>query len=383
MITVRKGPNGELEIFKPIKTPRYLCGQVTTTKLTLDLKVFNNHRYTIFHAQPLIDDKPPQYDIIKLSKVSKLQADASRVGRIDRENRKLLKRINRINRTKGLVDCYNPHVYGYRSQWKYHEAKMRRLVEDNRKTYKALCQTKSRYQTEDFEKFWNYNKKKMNRISVFPLVLFDKKPIDYHVQRQPSISNCECSCFIMERPKCFMDFRIQDGVFLGRIVIELYHDYVPVTVQNFISICCNQDGLTYKNCKIHRIAPGLYIETGDITKGNGKGGYSIYGPTFAEENHVLKHVRMGVLSMVPVQPCTNNSQFSITLQAMECFDHSRVAFGKVIIGNNTLCKLNDLGKKYGPPSSTIIIHRCGKYIKGVTPGVIKNFKYYKNSVANC
>lgn len=90
-----------------------------------------------------------------------------------------------------------------------------------------------------------------------------------------------------------MDFRVKEGVYLGRIIIELYHDFVPVTVQNFLSICCNADGLTYKNCEVHRVAPGLFLETGDITKGNGKGGTSIYGDTFAEENHKLKHSRTG------------------------------------------------------------------------------------------
>lgn len=92
-----------------------------------------------------------------------------------------------------------------------------------------------------------------------------------------------------------MDFRVKEGVYLGRIVIELYHDYVPVTVQNFLSICCNENKLTYKNCPVHRAIPGQFIETGDITKGNGKGGTSIYGDTFAEENHKLKHTKAGII----------------------------------------------------------------------------------------
>jgi cyclophilin family peptidyl-prolyl cis-trans isomerase len=75
--------------------------------------------------------------------------------------------------------------------------------------------------------------------------------------------------------------------------IELYHDHVPVTVQNFLSICCgdNKKKLTYKKCPIHRIVPGRFLETGDITKGTGKGGTSIYGKHFAEEGHKLKHAK--------------------------------------------------------------------------------------------
>lgn len=94
--------------------------------------------------------------------------------------------------------------------------------------------------------------------------------------------------------RCFMEFQVKNGVVLGRIVIELYYDHVPVTVQNFLTICCQKnDNITYKNCAIHRIIPGQYCVTGDITKGNGKGGNSIYGKYFAEENHVLRHTKAG------------------------------------------------------------------------------------------
>lgn len=86
-----------------------------------------------------------------------------------------------------------------------------------------------------------------------------------------------------------------DGPVLGRVEIELYHDHVPVTVQNFLSICCgdNKSKLSYKNCLIHRIVPGKFLETGDVTKGNGRGGKSIYGDTFPEEGHQLKHTKAG------------------------------------------------------------------------------------------
>lgn len=81
---------------------------------------------------------------------------------------------------------------------------------------------------------------------------------------------------------------------LGRIIIELYHDFTPVTVQNFMSICKGEEGITYEKCQIHNIIRGQCIETGDVTLGNGKGGKSIYGDSFHEENHILKHTKMGV-----------------------------------------------------------------------------------------
>lgn len=92
-----------------------------------------------------------------------------------------------------------------------------------------------------------------------------------------------------------MVFTIKDypGPILGKIVIELYHDYTPVTVQNFLCLCKGRNKLSYRNCPIHNIVRGQCIETGDILEGNGKSGVCIYGRTFDEENFKLKHTRAG------------------------------------------------------------------------------------------
>lgn len=91
-----------------------------------------------------------------------------------------------------------------------------------------------------------------------------------------------------------MDFKMTNGQFLGRMIIELYDDYVPVTVQNFQTLCVGEkEGLSYENCPIHKIIPGKYVELGDITKGCGKGGASIYGENFAEESLNLKLTKPG------------------------------------------------------------------------------------------
>lgn len=91
-----------------------------------------------------------------------------------------------------------------------------------------------------------------------------------------------------------MEFSVPKfNIYLGKIIIELYHDFTPVTVQNFFSICKGEGGITYEKCQIHNIVRGQCIETGDIVLGNGKGGTSIYGDAFDEENYILKHTKMG------------------------------------------------------------------------------------------
>lgn len=95
-------------------------------------------------------------------------------------------------------------------------------------------------------------------------------------------------------PSCYLSFKIDNGMKLGTVFIELYTDYVPVTCENFLALCKEkQSNLTYKDSIIHNVVKCKYIEMGDITLGNGKGGKTIYGDRFAEENYLLGHNRPG------------------------------------------------------------------------------------------
>ena len=78
------------------------------------------------------------------------------------------------------------------------------------------------------------------------------------------------------------------------------------------------------------------VQGGDPTN-SGKGGMSIWGEPFEDENHDdLKHNGRGVLSMANSGPKTNKSQFFLTYAKHNTLDMKYTVFGKMIDGEETL-----------------------------------------------
>ncbi|CAG9129762.1 unnamed protein product [Plutella xylostella] len=139
-------------------------------------------------------------------------------------------------------------------------------------------------------------------------------------------------------PLVFLDLAI-DGEKAGRIVCELRSDVVPRTAENFRALCTGERGigvngkpLHYKGCKFHKAIAQFMVQTGDIVNNDGTGGESIYGPTFEDENFILKH-EVGSLSMANAgRPHTNGSQFCVTTVPCAHLDGSNVVFARVASG---------------------------------------------------
>lgn len=126
----------------------------------------------------------------------------------------------------------------------------------------------------------------------------------------------------------------------GDIVLDLYPDDAPKTVQNFATHAKKgyYNGLTF-----HRVEPGFVIQGGD-PNGNGTGGYSIYGSTFEDElnpdtESYKAGYKEGVLAMANRGPNTNGSQFFIMLADNNSLPKNYTIFGKVREGMDVVKKI--------------------------------------------
>ncbi|KAL7108836.1 hypothetical protein ACP275_06G138200 [Erythranthe tilingii] len=118
--------------------------------------------------------------------------------------------------------------------------------------------------------------------------------------------------------------------------------------------------LHFKGSKFHRIIPGFMIQGGDFTLGNGRGGESIFGDKFPDENFKLKHTGPGVLSMANSGADSNGSQFFITTVITSWLDGRHVVFGKVVSGMEVVQKIEAQGRQSGTPITEVIISDSGE-----------------------
>lgn len=119
----------------------------------------------------------------------------------------------------------------------------------------------------------------------------------------------------------------------GEIVLELFSDKTPITVNNFVFLC--QQGF-YDGTIFHRVIRDFMAQGGDPT-GTGRGGP---GYQFADEfNPNLRHDKPGVLSMANAGPNTNGSQFFITHVPTPWLDGKHSVFGQVTKGMDVLLSI--------------------------------------------
>ena len=187
-------------------------------------------------------------------------------------------------------------------------------------------------------------------------------------------------------PRVFFDFAVGDGSpgteseqrAIGRVVFELFRSEAPRTVENFRCLCTGEKGvdagcdrpLHYKGSYVHRIIPEFLIQMGDITRGTGAGGWSIYGETFPLENlhHKHKHTGPGILGMAHAGPGTDsqNSQFYVCTCPAPHLDGVHTVFGKVVSGYDVVKQLQELpATGDAEPLEPVVIADCGQLEEGI------------------
>ena len=153
-------------------------------------------------------------------------------------------------------------------------------------------------------------------------VVEDLKGIDYDI-----VGNVTTLNYQTENPVVALYIRNY-----GSVVIELYPDIAPNTVNNFISLV--KSGF-YDNNSFHRLMPGFVLQGGDPTgTGTGDPGYKIKGEfTNNGFTNNLKHTK-GIVSMARGSYSMDSagSQFFIMLGEAPHLDGDYAAFGKVIDG---------------------------------------------------
>jgi peptidyl-prolyl cis-trans isomerase B (cyclophilin B) len=121
----------------------------------------------------------------------------------------------------------------------------------------------------------------------------------------------------------------------GPIVLELYDEDAPKTVENFTKLARDKfyDGVIF-----HRVIPDFMIQGGDPT-GTGSG-----GPGYQFEDEFNDHkIERGALAMANAGPNTNGSQFFVvTTEAAPWLDGKHTVFGRVTEGMDVVDRISEL-----------------------------------------
>ena len=141
---------------------------------------------------------------------------------------------------------------------------------------------------------------------------------------------------------------------LGKIVIELFTDTSPITVNNFVNL--SNDGY-YNDVIFHRVIKGFMIQGGDPS-GTGHGDMGKYpGYDFEDELDNPMNYEKGIVAMANRGPNTNGSQFFIMHEDYP-LPYQYTIFGKVLSGLDVVDAIGNVqtGENDKPNEDVVIFN---------------------------
>lgn len=126
-------------------------------------------------------------------------------------------------------------------------------------------------------------------------------------------------------------------------------------IQKFIDLCrCK-----YKNCKVYKILPGLFVETGDISNNDGSGKDSENSIKLSKKTwNCENYLQPRSVSMVLEDDKSVGSKFEISLKKTAKF-RNQVVIGRVVKGFEVVVALERFGSRFGRPIKAVFIENCG------------------------
>ena len=141
---------------------------------------------------------------------------------------------------------------------------------------------------------------------------------------------------------------------LGNIVIELFVETSPITVNNFVNL--SNDGY-YNDVIFHRVIKGFMIQGGDPS-GTGHGEMGKYpGYDFEDELDNPMNYEKGIVAMANRGPNTNGSQFFIMHEDYP-LPYQYTIFGKVKSGLDVVDAIGNVqtGENDKPNEDVVILN---------------------------
>ncbi|EGV66122.1 peptidyl-prolyl cis-trans isomerase [Yamadazyma tenuis] len=175
------------------------------------------------------------------------------------------------------------------------------------------------------------------------------------------------------RTQAFMDVSI-GGKPAGRIVVELFEDMAPLAALNFINLCTNTDGYTYKHNYFHRVIKNFMIQAGDVVNCvDGKPytddsvGTSNISTVNGEKLFPLENQQEPLdasfkLCTANANAAANGSQFFITTHPQSHLNGKHTVFGRVVHGKwavRQIEQVNTNPNNCPTENEKVVIEDCG------------------------